>query len=344
MNKKSNINLIEFNLELDLPFSNSPTNDKIIFSKFLPRMKEAIEIRENDFEIKLYFSYNYEDIDSINYQILKSQKKIKEQMNIYVKSLKLEIRTFITPQLYHELGNQEYNNNTLKFLKKISDQSIDLYDNIFNYLRNIKKQTWLKKIYFDRKNFQQFLLQSNAVWIYKNNRQRLSLKEQRTELVIDLDDSFFTGEKYVSKNDWDNLSVFLKENNKIKSEDFFIANSLEHLESKNYRIAIIEIVIALEHFIKNNKCKNIESFLQNEEFIYLKKLFIKKQEFSIPMEIMLYKLNKKLVKKDISPDMILEIIKIRNEIMHNGSKVIEKYKSKKLVRNVIKFIEFIKRK
>ena len=273
---------------------------------------------------------------------IKSQKEVKKQFNIFVNNLKFELKKSISDELYSNLGNNIKNVETENFLKEVMKISVEVYYSIFDFLRNILKQTWIKKKHFKIINYQDFFLKTNAIWTFDDKLQRLYLENQTTHIDINLSESFFTGEKYVSKKKWKELGDFIINNKKAKTEDLFLANSFEHLDLFNSRLALIESVIALEHFLKKDKSKVLKRYFSKEELKIISKLFKKKGQFSVPTEIILLKLNNKLKKQKISSKFILDAIDKRNQIMHNGTKNIDVSESRKLVKNIILFIHFLK--
>ncbi len=330
-----------FNLTLDLPFGDEFLETGIVFSKFLPRKKESIKINKNGFEISIYFSYKKDDLQHISNDFIKRQKDIKKHINIMTKSLRLEFNKEIDEKLYQDLANENLSPESKILSEELKKTSIELYNAIFDYTRNSKKQIWIKRSYYNMLDLQNFFLKTKATWTYEGTKKSFKFKKPLMDITITLDDSL--EKNYISKKSWDELSDILSNNKTSSTEDLFIADSLEHLNNNNYRMAIIESVIALEHSLKNNNCENIETYLPTEDSYYIKKLFFEKKQFSIPTEIVLIKMKKQLEEQNISPELILKIINKRNEIINSGSVNIANEEARELVENVIKLIIFLKK-
>ena len=327
-----------FNLTLDIPLSKDP-NYGLIFTKFLPREKEAIKLKQKGFDVLIFFSYNKKDLNDLSTDFIHQQKKIKHHSNISINSLKFKLEKSISNKLYDKLGNEILDDDTTIFCNGIMEIIVSNYKKLYEYARNKKHQVWLKEFDYDSEKFQNIFSKTNAIWDYNNQKKYLYFKGKSLHVTLTIDRNT---EKFISKKSWDRLEKFLKNDDKIKIEELFIANSIEHLKNGNFRMAILEIVIAFEHYIKSNKCKNIKHFLTEKELSYLTKLF-KKNHLSIPAEIILDKIDKKLIKKDINQELILKTIELRNDIMHNGhKKQIEMKLANEYVKNMIKFINFVK--
>jgi len=329
----------DFTVVLDMPFTKEEFGNGLYFTKFLPREKESIEVNEGRFSIKIYFSYNRKHLNHVSNDFIKRQSEIRHFLNITVNSLRFKINTSIPRALYDELGKEILNSSTEEFCKEVMRVALKLYHKIFDYSRNIKKQFWLLAIEHHKEHFVDFFLKTNAVWEYNGNPQRLYLKNHVTTLEIIIDSEF--EKSYLSRRLWKDLGEFLQTNSTSKTEQVFLSNGLFYLTQKQTRVAILEAVIALEHTIKKNNCEKIKRFIPKEEFEYIKKLLLKKNQFSIPLGLILAKVKKSLELKGISAEYIIKAIEIRNMIMHNSQKEIKYSTARKCILNIEKFIEFI---
>ena len=332
----------EFNLKLDLPFAENEFDRGIIFTKFLPRAKEAIEVKRGQHNYKIYFSYDRKHLDHVSNDFIKRQKDIKKHINILTNSLRFEITSNIDDKLYESLGNEILNAKTASFCKELMKNILEINAQIYDFTRNIMHQTWIDDYNYTLENFIGFFLSTNAVWNYNGKPKRLYLKGHTQSITVVISSE---AEKcYLSKNAWKELQNYISSGNHSKTEQIFIANSIEHLEKGNNRIAILEAVISLEYFIKMNNCENIRVFLPDEEFPYIKKLLLKKGQFSIPLGIILTKLYKKKKITKASKDNILRAVELRNMIMHNAQKKLSNRTVRKCVHSARDFINMLKSK
>jgi len=330
----------EFNLIVEIPYGEFLSKKGIVFTKFLPRESDAIKIKKDGFESLIYFSYDKKHLNHVSNDFLKSQKKIKHFLNIEVNTLMLKVKTSISNKLYNQLGKGINNQYTEEFSKKVMSFILVEYKNIFNYVKFRKSQFWLEEYTYELQNFSDFFLKLNAIWDYNGTSKRFHLKNTVTSLTINLDSDI--EKTYISKKEWSNIGLFISKDNKIKTEELLISNSLKHLDGDNGRLAIIEISICLEYFVKSNKCANLKKIISQDELKYINKLF-SKELFSIPLEIILHQVEPYLLKESIDKQLILNTIELRNNIMHNAQKNIDLIQAYKSIKNIIHFINFIKK-
>ncbi len=331
----------EFILTLDLPFTDKELSHGIIFTKFLPRRKEAIELKVNTYNVKIYFSYEKKHLNHVSNDFIKRQKDIKRYVNILTNTLRFEINSNISNNLYELLGNEVLNKETECFCRDIMDTILKLYDLIFGFMRNILNQVWLKQFRYPLDNFGDFFLHSNAIWMYEGKLKRLYFQNNTTTITVVIDRN--AEQRYMSKRAWNNLKFYLEEGKNAQTEQIFLANSLEYLDRKNTRMAILESVIALEHYVKTNNCVNIERLIPENEFEFIKKLLLKKNQFSIPIGLILAKISNKLKLRRISVEAILKSIELRNMIMHNSQKEVNYQTARKCIFNIRDFIKYLKK-
>lgn len=332
-------NEIDFTVVLDIPFTNEELRNGLYFTKYLPREKESIEIIEGKFAIKIYFSYLKKHLDLVANDFIKRQQEIKRHYNISVNSLRFNISTSIPLTLYNDLGKELLNKSTEQFSQEVMDVAVKIYERIFDFARNFKRQFWLSHIEHDKKNFVGFFLKTNAIWEYNGIRKRLYLKNHVNKIKCIIDTELDEGS--ISKRYWSELNEFLQANSKSKTEQVFLSNSFFYLAHNQTRMAIIEAVIALEHTIKKNNCETIKKYIPEDEFTYIKKLFLKKNQFSIPFGLTVTKMKNSLEAKGISSNDIMKTIEYRNMIMHNSQKEINYSTARKCLLNIKRFIKFI---
>ncbi|NTW33331.1 MAG: hypothetical protein HGB12_12040 [Bacteroidetes bacterium] len=328
-----------FNIILDLPFANQEFANGVIFTKFLPRKNEAIKLNVGKFSFEIYFSYDAKHLRHISNDFIKRQKDIKKHLNILTNSLRFEVSTEIEDELYVLLGNDTLNKETELFCRDLMANILHVKERIYDFARNVLHQVWLKPISYSFDNFNNFFTSTGSLWEFNGKYKRLHLKgiPHRISISVNTNDN-----TYISKNNWNRLSCYLEKDSKAKTEQIFIANSLEHLEQNNTRMAILESVIALEHYIKINNCENIQNYIPKMEFDYVKQLLLKKNQFTIPLGILLAKVSNKLKQQKISRDNILKAVEIRNMIMHNSQKEINYQTAQKCIYSINRFIEFLK--
>jgi hypothetical protein len=330
----------QFVLTSDLPFTDHETNNGIVFTKFLPREDEALEVIIDGYRIKMYFSYEKRHLNHVSNDFITRPIEINGHINICTNSLRLQMHKDITQELFNLLADKSLNSETETFCRNLMCVIIKCYDYIFDYMRNILKQVWLQHFTYSSTNINSFFSYVNAVWSCKGQLRPLCLKGQSSTISVSYDTS--REDSYVSKQKWNELRHFIEEKRKSKTVDIFIANSLEYLESSNTRMAILEAVIALEHYIKNESCENIKSFIPTDEFVYIKKLLLKKHQLSIPMGLILIKMGKELESSNITAEDINRSIELRNMIMHNSQKEVNHKEALNCVINIKNLIYCIR--
>lgn len=328
-----------FSLTLDIPFTDQELGSGLEFCEFLPRAKDAITFKSEQYDLKLYFSYDRKHLNHVNNDFLKSQKDIKKWRSISVNALRLDITTEIGTELYDQLGNDKLNTETEAFCKEVMNVAVETYNTIFDFARNILKQSWLQHVSYPAHNYGDFFLHTNSVWEYKGQRKRLYLEGYVSEFSVVV--NMNKDPSHIDRRNWKALAKHIESGKKPKTQDVFLSNSLEHLESKKTRMAIIEAVIALEHVVKDDGCKNLKPFLPAQEFNCVKRLITKKNQFSIPLELFLIKNEKKIAKRGISKDEVLSAVEFRNNIMHNSQKEINYAKARRCITNVKKLVALI---
>lgn len=143
----------------------------------------------------------------------------------------------------------------------------------------------------------------------------------------------------ITKEQWLNLSQRIKMKKRSEFFNFLLSNAQNNLEMRNYRIAIIECVIAVEHILSNH-AKNLISpnFKINENAVskIFEKMGLRGSSELIFKEIAEFGL---LDKK--ACNHILKGIELRNSIIHHKTKNIKAQDAKDIVNSVGKLIKVL---
>ncbi|MDQ7023147.1 MAG: hypothetical protein Q9M97_06515 [Candidatus Gracilibacteria bacterium] len=189
------------------------------------------------------------------------------------------------------------------------------------------------KLNLIKKHYHNFL-KNNAIWFYNNKKTNFYFKNDDIKLI-----GYINNNKYIEEKDWGSLNTFLLKDEKTNLEDLFIANSLIYIQDSNFRVAILEVVIALEYFFKSNGYNNIKHFLTEDNFNHIKNIF--KSSFSYGIEY--FSIHNNIKDIDINFLLIKDLIRERNNIMHNGKNDLANINSEKMVINAINLIYILRK-
>jgi hypothetical protein len=334
--------------KIEIPLHHIIGASALTFSKWFPLDdNDRIVINEDDKKVEiwfdkscLHFSQINEDLENhvnvmcleayVDVTIFKVSKKL-------VEFLKKNIQKIV--QNDDELINQAKNLGETVYIACISG-----LNNLINYCRYVKNQYWLDEIHVDIRRIQSFNVEVNAKAITDeiNTNHWFRWRPIHSDLINIL----IPDEKvYITKDDWGELKKFIGSGKRINFSLELISKA-KVLKSYGYaNNAIVDSVIALEialyEFGKQpNREKLIVLGTDLEIDSSLEKTFAK-LGFSTSVKYLLPLILPKSIVDKITFENVNELITIRQNIIHNGQKRVEKnklkliYSAEKLTRQLI---------
>ena len=145
----------------------------------------------------------------------------------------------------------------------------------------------------------------------------------------------------LKKNDWEKLESLLNAKKKFQIHTFLISNASMNLENHNYRMAIVEIVTALESVLKIHLSKsltrNVFCFLDEDKVDKA----VEKMGLRLSSELFLQYLGNKYEVDEQIVKNCLDGIDIRNNVIHQNQKNVEAEKAKKIIESIKTIVEKI---
>lgn len=214
----------------------------------------------------------------------------------------------------------------------------EVHNGIVEYFRNLGQQSWLEQKTPDgfdaEKNIQFVLKELRARWLDSEERwQPLNVRQR--SLMMRFRSHFMDG---VDIEEWRKVETFveafLNSGKRASVIDVLIANSLQHLDRQNGRLAVIEAVIALEGMlVVKGSLSRVIVGLNNPSQLdgSLVDKLIEKTGLRLSVKVMLKANAERLGISAEDIDTVLESIEARNGIIHQKRKQVELEKAKEYV-------------
>ena len=324
-------------LKLELPFENN-----IWFKGFLPERKEdrlQFSLRDGKYQIVIYLSDRSQlrQVSKIPYD----PEELKNYMNIYCGALTMEIEVLNPdPKIINGLESSKSNEKTEEFVQEIFNVIIDVYTGIIDYFRNIHGQHWLEPFSQERSIQDYFDFYFEVRWLAPTGEwRRLKIfQENNFYYVIHL-----ATEEGLDRSSWSLLPSFIKNKAFLKTplRKILIANSYQHLDQNNDRIAIIEAVIAWETTVRQFLPNILDKITIPKEIRESIDLLLKKKKFSlrtftyVGLRLLMNPLGLEI--EDI--ELINEAVEQRNNIIHGPSRKTNIEPARRYVATIKKIID-----
>jgi hypothetical protein len=262
-----------------------------------------------------------------------------------------------SPDVIEALRSRQHNDSLESFYRELYDLIVAVYRPLASYIRNIARQYWLEPVFHERRVIYGNYLQNHchdSVWLDTDGTwQPLFFGLHDTKEVVYLepntvaeitfenqlvDDSEYPfGEdrvkaKPIDTQMWSELATFIQEGKEAPIITVLIANSLNHLETGNSRLAIIEAVIALEVSIHMFVPKLI-AHIPGADVIDRDSLnaLIKKMGFGPFSRLGLSTIKGIIGLADKDVGEVHRAVEVRNNIVHNSQMNIDRREAQRYV-------------
>jgi len=268
-----------------------------------------------------------------------TQEELAKQAVLMCKGLTIEISDARPePTLLNSLEINDWTEETRGHMAELVELAYEVHNGIVEYFRNLGQQSWLEPKTPDgfdaQKNLQFVLEELHARWLDPEERwQPLNVKQR--SVMTSFRSHFMDG---VDIDEWQTVETFveafLNSGTRASLIDVLIANSLQHLDRHNGRLAVIEAVIALEGMlvVKGSLSKVIVGLNSPSQLdSSLVDKLIEKTGLRLGVKVMLKANAERLGINAEDIDTVLESIEARNGIIHQKRKQVELEKAEEYV-------------
>jgi len=302
-----------------------------MFLKFNLPIRINLTTNEKECFNNTFINFNYEKYNC--FLNLKSEKDIienneKEKItytrNYHGISITIEDNSKDTIENYIKEQSMV---QMLKLINLISNRCLLVFRN-YGYLTKIKEFF----LQLDSKHIEQFksFFMMLDVEISKNNNNEYEKILKYWDFKIEFFEEFTIGltqesyfniykKEYLEYDTWLDIKDALENNLEITEERYFSVNSLEHISNNNIRLAVIETVISLEIAV-NKYLKNYLKF-KNIPNDRIGNLINSKTGIHSMVSVLLDLTIEEEVMEHIKIDEVLELITLRNDIIHKNKKI-----------------------
>jgi hypothetical protein len=234
-------------IRLSLPFPKP-----LIFTGFLPETKaDGLHLRLNEgrYIATIYMSDRKTQSANIS-DIPGSPEELKLYVELFCRGLTMEIEVKqIDPEILVALEDKRITEKTEEFGRELSQVVISVYNSLIDYFRNIAKEYWLEPLMLSPYSWQSpqgYFNHWQAIWRNTTGTwQRLLIGKNVNYGVTTLANE----NEYVDKDKWLNAASFIEAGKQAPMVTVLLANSLQHLDQLNGRLAVVEAVAAIDAYI-----------------------------------------------------------------------------------------------
>jgi len=233
-------------LKLDLPFEGD-----IMFSGFVPDSQADVLhlcLHEGKYRVTVCLSDPGEQL-RYGEDELRDPERLKRRMNIFCKSLTMEIVVAqADPDVRDALEADTPTEATARLGQELFDLVVEVHTGLIGYFRSMAQEYWLHPVAPDPRNYEHYLKHIWGVtWLDSSGAWRpFPVPRERTQHLTS-----HILERGVDRQRWAGIRAFIEERGGLAPmREVLIANSMEHLDQNNGRLAVVEAVIALESTIR----------------------------------------------------------------------------------------------
>jgi hypothetical protein len=322
----------------------------LLFDGFLPETKDQgvhMSLADGRYTATLYMPNRRDQLDHVA-DVPKNEAELEKYTGLRCSGLTLKVEdTQVDGDVLASIHKEEKTAQTENYGIELFEMVARIHTRVVDYFHNVKKQTWIEPLFpelrgypkkveltKDNSSAQMFLNKWDACWLDSNGQwRRLVVGEQRSRMKVYI-------RKGVNQESWLQLGKFVEQNKRAPILHVVIANSLQHLNEKNDRLAVIEAVIALESAIRQLLAKVIVR-LPGVPPIDEKELdrLIEKAGLRLSTQVFfrLIQTRAELSEDDVS--LVIEAIEVRNSIIHNSTLKIDSQKTWKYVNAIRRICE-----
>jgi len=291
-----------------------------MFDGFLPETgSDSLRLRREGYRVALYLGDRRTQLAHVS-EVPSDPEKLKSWKTLYCSALTFDIEVEKPdPDVVSALEANQPTDRTEQFGAEIFEVVVWAHEGVVHYFRNILKQHWLQPLRLDPRNYQSFLDKCSAVWLDSSGKWRRFrvVRENVQHITVTVPQGGATREM------WADVSRFVEQNKRAPMRDVLIANSLQHLQEENGRLAVVEAVAALESGVEELLSAVIRSLpgapeIQQE---LLDKL-IERAGLRIATEVGLKAIQTSADIEDQDIELILDAINARNNVLHGQQRML----------------------
>ena len=241
------------------------------------------------------------------------------------------------------LDSNDVSEKTAQFGREVFETLLEAWKGLIEYCRNVCGQFWLTVPSIDPQNYQSFLLgRCEAEWLDSAGRWRRF--KVANPIVISKTVMIREG---LDREQWTHAAEFITRGRPAPVRKVLLANSRQHLWEDQGRLAVIEAVTALESAIKHILPKAAIRILKLDAEIEkpLDSLF-EKAGLRAVTEVVLKAISGPAGLDSDVVSKVLGAIELRNKIIHQAQRKIEKSDAQRAVNaigDVIERLEYLAR-
>jgi hypothetical protein len=224
----------------------------LVFRGFLPETKaEGVHLRlsEGRYTATIYMSDRKTQSANVS-DIPSSPEDLAQYVELFCKELTMELEIMeIDAEVLADLQGDRITDKTEEFGRALSQVIIGVYNNLIDYFRNIAREYWLQPLTlspYSSRSPQGYFNRWQAMWLDEKGAWRRLLigkyVNQGSTSVAGEDD-------YVNKDKWLEIASFIEGGKQAPMIAVLLANSLQHLDQLNGRLAIVEAVAAIDAYV-----------------------------------------------------------------------------------------------
>jgi len=322
----------------------------LLFSGFLPETLEQgirFELKGGKYSGTLYMPNRAKQLKNVSL-VPNNDEELKQWAALLCGGLTLELEmSELSAELVEAIEARKINENTEKFGRELFEVVAGIHTRVVDYFRNINKQSWIQPMHpllggypedikysDDFSSPQVFMNGWDAKWLDDRGEWRsLTVGRQINRGTATLSEG-------IDKETWERLADTIERSKGALMRDILLANSLQHIEEKNERLAVIESVIALESSIKHllpRVIVRLPGAPQIDEGA-LEKLF-KKAGLSSVTEVIFRLIQNSVGLTEDEINLVTEAIATRNEIVHGSRRHLDASKARKYVHVIRRICE-----
>jgi len=336
-------------IQLDLRFEGT-NPESIILKGFLPEAKADglhVSLREGRYLAVIYMSDRRKQKGNVS-DFPADPEELKNHMTLMCRGLTVEIEdTKPDADVIADLEAKRVTKGTESYALEIVQLGIQIHNGIVEYFRNFANQIWLEPIISNPNSEKtpQFLVSEfKARWLDSNGEwQPFAAVVKGPGIALSFRSNFG---RSVDRAEWDQVATFVEKFVETRKRaplfNVLLANSHQHLDSLDGRLAVMEAVIALESALKlllskvlpempgfpQMNEKTLNGLIQEAGLRFVAKAVLKTIATSVGLN-------------DDDIDTALEAIVTRNRIIHLHALEIDVAQARRYVAAIEKVVKIL---
>lgn len=330
---------MSLHLRLNLRFDKD-----IVFGEFLPESEDDrlhISLREGKYKVTLHLSDRETQLSILN-DLPKAADKLQKYMTLYCSGLTMDIEVAeVDSDVLHAVEAGQPTEETAQFGREVFNIALEVHNKLISYFRSLAKQYWLEPLVPGPHNYQDFLMDKWRLrWLDSNGEwQPFPIPPERT---IELTSRI--RERGVDRDRWREMAPFIERGSRAPIRHMLIANSLQHLDQRNGRVAVTEAVTALESAMKQLLPEIVlglpgDPQFKKEELVTLLDRIMKDGGFKLATKVGLGVIKAWAGLEDEDIRLAVKAIEVRNQVLHGGQREVKVPLANKCVTAIRRIIE-----